>query len=138
MSVPTAAERASGYTDLSDIISGQNGAPRADALGRQIPIGTILDPATTRAVTAGVLDPISHILSPTTGYVRDPFSTVCAPNTINYSLAACPDLNNLSNAALQGRFDANAVKLLNLFPAPTSGGLSSNFGSSPKLFEQRN
>ena len=138
VSVPTAAERASGYTDLSDIISGQNGAPRADALGRQIPIGTILDPATTRAVTAGVLDPISHILSPTTGYVRDPFSTVCAPNTINYSLAACPDLNNLSNAALQGRFDANAVKLLNLFPAPTSGGLSSNFGSSPKLFEQRN
>jgi hypothetical protein len=135
VSVPTAAERASNYTDLSDII---NGATRADALGRQIQSGVILDPATTRAVTAGVLDPISGIISPTTGYVRDPFSTLCGPGTSSFTLAACPDLNNLTGAAAAGRLDANAIKLLNLFPTPTAPGVAGNFESSPNLYEHRN
>ena len=131
VSVPTVAERSSGYSNLADIIQG---APRADALGRQIPVGVVLDPATTRPVTAGTVDPVSGIVSPTTGYVRDPFSTVCGPGTASYSLAACPDLNQLP----PGRLDANAIKLLNLFPAPTTGGISSNFASSPNLYEHRN
>jgi len=37
-----------------------------------------------------------------------------------------------------GRLDANAIKLLNLYPLPTNGSFSSNFVSSPKLFEHRN
>ncbi len=131
LSVPTVAERASNYTNLADIITG---APRADALGRQIPLGAVLDPATTRPVTAGVVDPVSGIVSPTTGYVRDPFSAICGPGTTSYSLAACPDLNQLP----AGRLDANAIKLLNLFPNPTSAGVSSNYGSSPNLYEHRN
>src|SRR6266852_7803294 len=52
-SVPTAAERASGYTDLSDLITGQSGT-QTDALGRTMPTGTILDPATTRQISPGV------------------------------------------------------------------------------------
>ena len=40
-------------------------APRTDILGRSIPVGTVLDPATTRAVTAGVIDPVSGIAAPT-------------------------------------------------------------------------
>jgi hypothetical protein len=137
LSVPTLAERstsgAGAYTNMQDIISG---TPRADALGRLIEPGVILDPATTRAVTAGVVDPISGIKSASTGYVRDPFSTVCGPGTGTFTLAACPDINLLP----AGRFDANAVKLLNLFPNPNVNGtsVSSNFQSSPNLYEHRN
>src|SRR5271155_4864286 len=51
--VPTVAERASGYTNFQDLITGQSSAAaRDDALGRLIPVGTVLDPATTRPVTA--------------------------------------------------------------------------------------
>jgi Carboxypeptidase regulatory-like domain/TonB dependent receptor len=134
-SVPTAAERSSGYTDFQDLIAGQtSAAPRPDALGRIIPVGTILDPATTRAVTAGSPDPISGLLAASSGFVRDPFSTICGPGTATFSLAACSDLNILP----AGRLDPNAIKLFNLFPAPTNGKLFSNFGNSPKLFEHRN
>jgi Carboxypeptidase regulatory-like domain/TonB-dependent Receptor Plug Domain len=132
VAVPTLAERNSGYTNLADIITGQGTSSRADALGRQIPLGAILDPATTRPVTAGTIDPVSGIVSPNSGYVRDPFGT-CPASTTAYTLAAC-GLNQLP----AGRLDANAIKLLNLYPAPTGAGISSNFASSPALFEHRN
>ena len=54
--VPTALERNSGYTNFSDLITGQTGT-LTDALGQSYPVGTIFDPATTRPVTAGQLDP---------------------------------------------------------------------------------
>jgi hypothetical protein len=119
-SVPTTAERDSGYTNLQDLITGQSGT-HSDILGRTMPIGTVLDPATTR--TSG------------TGFVRDPFTTACAnePAGFTYTLAACPDLNILP----AGRLDANAIALLNLFPSPTGGGLFSNYTNSPVLREDR-
>ncbi len=113
-SVPTVAERNSGYTGFQDLITGQyvNGQPNlsTDALGRTLPKGTILDPATTRPVGSG--------------FVRDPFTTACAgaPAGFAYTLTACPDLNVLP----AGRLDANAIALLNLYPAPTNGSLFSN------------
>src|SRR6204780_983174 len=61
VSVPTVAERNSGFTNLQDLITGQGTSSRADALGRQIPLGAVLDPATTRAVAAGATDPVSHL-----------------------------------------------------------------------------
>jgi hypothetical protein len=118
-SVPTVAERASGYTNLQDLITGQSGTQK-DALGRTIPIGTILDPATTRQISPGV-------------FVRDPFGTCPASTTTTFTLAAC-NLNILP----AGRLNPNAIKLLNLYPTPTSGSLFSNFANSPKLFEHRN
>ncbi len=90
--VPTLAERNSGYTDFSDLIALQTGS-RTDALGRTYPLGTVFDPATTRAVPGG-------------GYVRDPFA---------------------GNIIPAGRLDPNAIKLLNLMPAPTQPGLNNNF-----------
>jgi len=135
--VPTVLERNSNYTDFSDLITAQSGsAPKKDNLGRSIPVGTILDPATTRAVTAGVVDPTSGIAASKTGFVRDPFGT-CAASTPTFTLGAC-GLNNLTAAAAAGRLDANAMKLLNLYPLPTSAGISQNFSNSPKLFEHRN
>ena len=142
VSVPTIAERNSGYTDLSDIITGQGTSSRADILGRQIPVGAILDPATTRSIGCGEVDPVSGLSGPdcapgqpvgtVVGYARDPFGT-CSASTTNFTLAAC-GLNQLP----AGRLDANAIKLLNLYPTPTSSGISSNFTASPKLFEHRN
>jgi hypothetical protein len=118
-SVPTAAERASGYTNFQDLITGQSSAgARPDALGRLIPVGTVLDPATTRAVAGG--------------FVRDPFG--CPANLAVYSLATCPTINIIP----ANRLDPNAIKLLNLYPLPTNGSLLSNFATSPKLFEHRN
>src|SRR5207248_6805570 len=82
--VPTAAERASGYTNFSDMIALQTGS-RPDALGRSYPLGTVFDPATTRSISSNQ-------------YVRDPFA---------------------GNVIPASRLDPNAVKLLNLYPAPT-------------------
>ncbi|MGA8043685.1 MAG: carboxypeptidase-like regulatory domain-containing protein [Terracidiphilus sp.] len=135
LTVPTAAERTSGYTNLQDILNAQgSAAARSDALGRTIPAGTILDPATTRLVTAGAVDPVSGLTAVKTDYVRDAFSSACGPGTTAYSLAACPDLNLLPG----GRIDPNAVKLLNLFPNPTSPSLVGNYNASPKLYEHKN
>src|SRR6266568_2264268 len=51
--VPSAKERSSNYTDLSDILGFNNGLTRTDILGRAIQTGVILDPSTTRFVAAG-------------------------------------------------------------------------------------
>ena len=119
--VPTAAERASGYTNMQDLITLQSGTTK-DALGRVMPLGTVLDPSTTRPVGAG--------------FVRDPFTQACAnaPAGFTYTLGACPDLNILP----ANRLDPNAIALLNLYPAPTtSGKLATNYTTSPVLVENR-
>ncbi len=135
LTVPTAAERTSNYTNLQDILNAQTTATaRTDALGRTIPAGAILDPATTRLVTAGQVDPVSGLTAVNTDYVRDAFSSACGPGTKAYSLAACPDLNMLP----AGRIDPNAVKLLNLYPNPTSQALVGNYNTSPNLYEHKN
>jgi hypothetical protein len=114
--VPTDAERSSGYTNFQELITEQTGT-QTDLLGRAMPTGTILDPATTRAVAGG--------------FVRDPFGT-CPASTTNFTLAGC-NLNILP----AGRLDANAIKLLNLYPAPINGSLFSNFTTSPAISENR-
>ncbi len=135
ITVPTAQMTASGYTNLSQLISAQtSAAPLTDDLGRSFAQGTILDPATTRPVTAGSVDPVSGLVATTTGYVRDAFSTDCGPGTMTYNLSTCADLNQIPGA----RLDANAVKLLNVYPAPTTGATFDNFTSHPNLFEHRN
>jgi hypothetical protein len=123
--VPTVAERSPNgngpYTNYADLISG---TPRADALGRMITPGTILDPATTR-FTSG-------------GWVRDPFglSTCTSAGLQAPTVAACPGLNQLP----AGRLDANAVKLMNLYPNPNTNGTSTsaNYQDSPSLYEHSN
>src|SRR6266536_883812 len=113
-SVPTAAERTSGFTNLQDLI--QPGTTETDALLRAFPIGTVFDPATTRAVGSS--------------FVRDPFGfSTCtgAP----YTLSTCPGLNILP----ANRLDANAIALLNLYPNPTNSGVVNNYANSPTLVQ---
>ena len=133
-SVPTALERSSGYTNLSDILTQQAGAARTDLIGRTIQRGVILDPGTTRFVASGATDPVTGLVnnSGADGYVRDPFSSACGPGTMNFTLATCSDLNQLPTA----RIDPNAVKLLNLYPAPNAG--LATYQDSPGLYEHSN
>ena len=116
--VPTALERSSGYTNLSELLT--QGGTRTDVLGRTYALGQVFDPATTRAVTCGVADPVSGITTPCgsnpagtqLGFVREPFA---------------------GNIIPAGRLDPNAIELLNLYPVPSSSGLFNNFASNPAL-----
>lgn len=95
-SVPTAVERASGYTDFADLITRNGNRTRGtDLLGRTVLIGQIFDPATTRRVTAGQVDPVTGRTATGTGFVRDPF---------------------LNNRIPASRLSPSAIKLLNLYP----------------------
>ncbi len=91
-SVPTTAERNSGYTDLSELLT-QSGT-RTDSSGATYNIGQVFDPSTTRAFGAG--------------YIRTPF---------------------ISNQIPASRIDPNAVRLLNLYPAPNLSGVFNNYVS---------
>jgi hypothetical protein len=142
--VPTVAERTSGYTNLQDMIALQSGS-QTDALGRTIPLGTVLDPSTTRPTTLGGPDPVTGLTATATGFVRDPFSWNGSGNT--FGTAGCPvsitnfgggnvtacNLNHLDPS----RLDPNAIALLNLYPSPTSSSLLGNYSVSPNLKEDR-
>ncbi|HKN24395.1 MAG TPA: TonB-dependent receptor [Candidatus Acidoferrum sp.] len=116
--VPTALERSSGYTNLSELLTEQQGSYSPDALGRVYPLGQVFDPSTTRGVTCGVADPVTGITAPCTGvpagtqigFVREPFN---------------------GNMIPANRLDQNAIKLLNLYPAPTNSGLFNNYAADP-------
>jgi len=105
-SVPTTAERSSGFTNFADLISLQSGTVGADVLGRTFPRGTVFDPATTRSLTAGQLDPVTGIVAARAGFVRDAFP---------------------GNQLPVSRIDPNAIKLLQLYPGPTQPGLLNNY-----------
>src|SRR5271154_485058 len=116
--VPTALERSSGYTNLSELLT--QGGTRTDVLGRTFALGQVFDPSTTRPITCGVADPVSGLTAPCgsmpagtqLGFVREPFP---------------------GNILPANRLDANAIKLLNLFPAPNLPGLFNNYAANPKL-----
>ena len=105
-SVPTDLERSSGFTNFADLMTLQSGTLGADVLGRSFPRGTIFDPATTRLLQAGQLDPVTGIVAARTGYVRDAFA------------------GNLIPAS---RINPNALKLMQLYPAPNQAGLNNNY-----------
>ncbi len=147
--VPTGLERNSDYTDLADIITGQTTSSCiaaktctfTDDLGRIFPVGTILDPATMREVTAGQTDPVSGLVAINSGYVENPFygpnGTTPVGNMTNF-LSACPSNSAcMLNQLPAGRLDPNAIKLLNLYPAPTASGIYNNESSNPVLSENR-
>jgi outer membrane receptor protein involved in Fe transport len=104
--VPTAAERASNFTNFSDLITLQSGTVGADILGRTFPRGTVFDPATTRQLTAGQVDPVTGITATRAGFVRDAFA---------------------NNQVPAGRLNANALRLMQLYPEANLAGLNNNY-----------
>jgi len=125
--VPTLAERNSGYTNLQDLITLQSGT-RTDALGRIFPVGTVFDPSTTRLIPTSGIDSVTGLRGTAGGYVRDPFYNGNLGNTTNFNTNAQRALLNQLPAS---RLSANAVTLLNLYPSPTGSSLQNNFVTSP-------
>lgn len=99
MTVPTVAEAQIGFANFQDLLNATGVLARTDLLGRTFQNGQIFDPATTRSVTMGVVDPVTGKAATATGYVRDPF---------------------LNNQIPANRLDTNAIKLMQLYPAPTT------------------
>ena len=126
--VPTPNMVSSGFTNLQDLIT-DNGGTTTDGLGRVIPHGTILDPATTRMVGAGQVDPVTGLqnTSSSSVYVRDPFFKGSVAGITNFT-GQTANLNMLP----AGRLDPNAVKLLGLYPARTGTGFANNYLNNPK------
>jgi len=123
--VPTATESSSGFTDLQELITEQSGT-RTDALNRTFPVGAVFDPATTRSVTMGALDPVTGIVSPATGLVRDPFYSGSLTGMTDFTGAST--IGNL-NMLPAGRLDSSAMKILGLYPTPSNGNLFNNYTS---------
>jgi hypothetical protein len=87
---------------------GANNQPLFDDLGRPIMVGEIYNPATTRAVTAGQVDPVTGLVATGTGFVRDQFPGNIIPTAdmspaavayahIWYPLVTTPGFNNFIN-----------------------------------------
>lgn len=116
--VPTNLMQSSGFTNLNELITYGTGT-NTDALGRVFPTGTILDPATTRAIGAGATDSITGLTNTSSGTVsvRDPFYSGSLAGVTNFTTPAIESQLNMLPA---GRLDPNALKLLSLFPAPTN------------------
>ncbi len=118
--VPTALERSSGYTNLSELLT--QGGTQTDVLGRNFPLGSVFDPATTRAVYCGTPDPVTGL---------EPGSTACPAGTPAGTLAGFVREPFPGNILPSSRLDPNAIKLLNLFPPATAAALFNNFSSDP-------
>lgn len=149
--VPTSLMQSSGFTNMSDQLTMAK-TTKIDGLNRTFQQGTMLDPATTRAVVVNSVDPITHLTAtcpsgaycPTingvkTAIVRDPYFT--APG------AGCPSLQgttnfvsafavaggvplNCLNQIPQNRLDPNAVALLKLFPAANQTNANGSYQSN--------
>src|SRR5271165_4766363 len=117
--VPTALERSSGYTNLSELLS--QGGSVTDVLGRSYALGQVLDPSTTRVISCGEADPVSGITVP-----------CVSPNPIGTPIGFAREAF-AGNILPAERLDTNAIKLLNLFPAPNNSGLFNNYSSNPAI-----
>ena len=104
--VPTAAQRNSGFTNYSDLISLQSGSAGTDILGRTFARGTVFDPATTRQLAVGQIDPVTGMAATRAGFVRDAFA---------------------GNQIPAGRLHADALRLMRLYPEPNLAGLNNNY-----------
>ena len=116
--VPTSTMQSSGFTNLNELITYATGTV-TDGLGRVLPTGTILDPATTRAIAAGATDSITGLTNTSTGtvYVRDPFYSGSLVGVTNFTT---PSIESQLNMLPASRLDQNAINILKLFPAPTN------------------
>ena len=117
--VPTALERSSGYTNLSELLT--QGGSVTDVLGRSYALGQVLDPSTTRVISCGEADPVSGITVP-----------CVSPNPIGTPIGFAREAF-AGNILPAERLDTNAIKLLNLFPAPNNSGLFNNYSSNPAI-----
>jgi carboxypeptidase family protein len=144
--VPTSTMQSSKFTNLSDFFTWSK-STKVDGLNRTFQLGTILDPATTRMVACGSVDPVTNLVAacpsgsnPVTlsgvkyAVVRDPY--------FQNPGAGCPSVNALNfvttdaggtvspgclNQLPASRLDPNALALLELMPAANQTNSSGSF-----------
>src|SRR5437588_702374 len=116
--VPTALERSSGYTNFSELLT--QGGTQTDVLGRTTPLGQVFDPATTRTVSCGVVDPVTGMTPPSGS------KTACPAGTPNGTPAGFVREPFAGNIVPSNRLDQNAIAVLNLFPPPNNSQLFTN------------
>ncbi|WP_263366535.1 TonB-dependent receptor domain-containing protein [Edaphobacter bradus] len=96
---------------FAELLGPQQGV---DALGRPIYFGQIYDPRSTRAITAGQVDPKTGLIATRSGYIRDPIQN--------------NDITTL------GPMDPTGVKLASYYPKATGPGITNNLvatGTNP-------
>lgn len=91
--------------DFSALLGHQIGT---DALGRPILSGQIYNPFSTRAITAGQIDPVTGRTATASGYIRDPYP----------------------NNQIQAAINSVGAALSRFYPAPTNNALANNFAAS--------
>lgn len=126
-SVPTLAEQTSKFTNFTDQYTT---GTQTDILGRITTAGQIFDPATTRYLSSGYVDPVTGIKSTKAGYVRDPFTTSGAVQ----GAGTCTICTNILPA---NRVSSVSAGLAALFPLPNTNGVAfgNNYASAPKLYQ---
>jgi hypothetical protein len=140
-SVPTALEQSSNFTNLQDLIKDNTGT-MTDAESRVFPIGTVMDPATTRTIqpantmiggaTFNGIDPVTGIKNGTAApiTVRDPFYTGGSLMGPSNFVGDTQYLNQIPS----NRLDLNAVALLHNYPLPTvPNAIINNYFTNPLL-----
>jgi hypothetical protein len=132
-SVPTSLERSSGFTDFSELITGQSGT-QTDASGRVFPLGTIFDAATTQQIAPGQ-------------FIRQPFANNTIPaSRINPSVVKLlslypePDVagasifnNFTSDPLIQDRIDNGGARVDHNFSEKDQMFGRVNFANEPKF-----
>ena len=113
--VPIPAFRAGDFSSVLGSQAATCGAagnqPCADILGRPILTGALYDPYTTRALTAGQMDPVTHLTATSTGNVRERIAG-----------------NNVANAT--HGINTIGQTLVNYYPASLTNALSNNWSAS--------
>lgn len=108
--IPTATQLAGNFqSDLGPQIG-------TDALGRPVDQNEVYNPYTTRAVTAGQVDPTTGLVAKTTGNVRDPFP------------------NNTIPSSMISPIMAAYAKIW--YPSTNTGGASNIFNTNPNTVNQ--
>ena len=95
--VPTALERNSGYTNLSELLT--QGGTRTDVLGRTFALGQVFDPSTTRAVTCGVSDPVTGLSVPAMGCPPAARSGTCVSRSLGIFFPPIDSIRTLSSCS---------------------------------------
>jgi carboxypeptidase family protein/TonB-dependent receptor-like protein len=145
LTVPSKGMVSSNFTNLQDNIaynySGTCSASntskcQTDALGRTFSTGTIMDPASTRQLSATGLDAVTGLTGTPNAYVRDPFYNCTAGGgctsftgvtRTDFTQDAGGVLLSALNVIPTSRQDPNAVKLLGTYPSATASGLANDF-----------
>jgi len=145
LTVPSKGMVSSAFTNLQDNITYNTSNTcsatvttgcHTDALGRTFSNGTIMDPASTRQLSATGVDAVTGLTGTPNAYVRDPFyNCTAAGGCTSFTGLTTTDFTQDSggvplsalNIIPTGRQDPNAVKLLGLYPAATNSGLANDF-----------